>query len=258
MIGENLLKPTKRQKQAKILTVDIERKMGICRAWQPRTDYIPPRDWIQWPSLLCVAFKWLGSKPEFVSVWDDGREAMAKRVWDAYDAADAVITFNGLRFDNRHMRSEWLELGMPAPRPWKDIDLFAEARRSLGFESKSLDQLCQRLGVPGKTGKYDADEADAAADGDVNAQGRLRRYNIGDIRATEALYLRMLGWLPAHPVLGEDTDEMVCCQCGSTELQPNGWYRAVVLDYALYRCSHCQANVRSGHSKRVARTRNVR
>ena len=252
-------KPTKRQRQANIITLDIERLPGLARLWDPRTRYVPPSSWVRWPSMLCVAWKRLGQRAvEFASVWDDGREGMARRIWDAVDAADAIVTYNGVRFDLPHMRSEWIELGMPMPRPHKDIDLYREVKRSLGFESKSLQQVTMRLGVPGKTGAYSMDEAEAAANGDMKAQQRLERYNKGDVTATEAAYLRMLGWLPAHPILGTDTDEIVCTQCGSTDLKANGWYRAVVMDYRIYRCQNCAANVRSGHSKRVARTRGVR
>ena len=259
MLGEDLLKPSKRQRQANIITLDIERLPGLARLWEPRTTYVPPANWVRWPSLLCVAWKRLGQRPvEFASVWADGREGMARRIWDAVDAADVVITYNGVRFDLLHLRSEWIELGMPMPRPHKDMDLYREVRRTLGFESKSLAQVTKRLGVEGKHGAYSMDDAEAATDGDVAAQQRMERYNKQDVRATEAAYMRMLGWLPGSTIPGDGSDELVCCQCGSTDLKPNGWYRAVVLDFALYRCQRCHANVRSGHSKRVARTRNVR
>lgn len=256
MEGRQLL--TSRQRQAKILTIDIERRAGLAYAWQPKTDYIPPSQWVRWPSLLCFAAKWLTGPMQFFSLWGDGLDGMRQAAWDLYDQADAVVTYNGVRFDNKHLRSEWITADMPMPRPWKDIDLFAEVRRSLGFESKSLDQVCKRLGIKGKSGKYSMEDSEAAVAGDGAAQRRMERYNRADVRATEAAYIRMLGWLPAHPVLGADTDELVCCQCLSRELKPNGWYRAVVMDYALYRCANCHANVRSGHAKRVARTRNVR
>ena len=258
MLGEELLKPSKRQRQARILTIDIERRAGLAYAWEPRTDYIPPQNWVRWPSLLCFSAKWLYGPAVFHSLWSDGEQGLRQAAWDLYDQADAIITYNGVRFDNKHLRSEWITAGMAQPRPWKDIDLFAEVRRSLGFESKSLDQVCKRLGVPGKSGAYSIADAELCAEGDVKAQRRMERYNRADVKATETAYLRMLGWLPSHPVLGEGSDELVCCQCGGTDLKPNGWYRAVVLDYALYRCDRCNANVRSGHSKRVARTRNVR
>lgn len=258
MLGVELLRPSRRQRDGKILTVDIERRAGLAYAWQPRTDYIPPANWVRWPSLLCFAAKWLGGPMVFHSVWADGEDGLRRAAWDLYDEADVIVTYNGVRFDNKHLRSEWISAGMPAPRPWKDVDLFAEVRRSLGFESKSLDQVCQRLGVPGKSGAYSIRDAEACVDGDSKARARMERYNRADVRATETAYLRMLGWLPAHPAIGPDGDELVCCQCGSAELKPNGWYRAVVLDYALYRCSRCHANIRSSHSRRVARTRNVR
>lgn len=252
--------PTRRKRETNILVIDIERRPGMAYAWQPRVDYLPPSMWIRWPSLLCFAAKWHGRRAvTFDATWLG--DTMLQTAWDLLDRADIVVGYNTIRFDNKHLRSEFLAAGMPLPSPWKDVDLFAEVRRSLGFESKSLDQVAKRLGLKGKTDHYDMALGELAAEGDEAAQRRLRRYNIGDVLATERVYDRLTGWLPNHPSMGLRTDDttVTCNQCGSDDLERNGEYRADQLVYPRYRCANCGANVRGVRSiKRTANTKGIR
>ena len=244
--------------EGRILTIDIERIPGKARVFDARVDYIRPGMWIEPPETVCFAARWYGEKdPIFHSVWDNAN-LMAVRSWALYDEAEAVVTFNGKRFDNKHLKALWFEAGMDMPRPWKDIDLFPIVKQ-FGYVSSSLDYVTKKLGRPGKVDKYDPDVAEAAVAGDVEAQERLRRYNIGDVEVTEWLYDRLRGWMPGHPFVGPARpEERLCNQCGSTELrpQPTG-YRAVVVDYKLYRCDDCGANVRGGWDTRAAMTRGI-
>lgn len=245
---------------SEILTLDIERLPGIAPVWDQKTRYIPVSQWTRLPSLLCVAWQWYGKRPvEFSSVWADGREGMARAVWDALDRCDVLVTFNGKRFDVPHLKGEFAALGLPPPSPWRNVDLFAVARSAFGYESKSLAHLAQRLGVPGKRGRYDVAQAEAAVSGDERAQVALARYNKADVRATVAVYDAMRPWITNHPHIGQTSAETLTCpNCGGTDLAANGSYRAQVIEYAAYRCKHCGANVRAGHVRRVARTRGVR
>ena len=243
---------------AKVLTIDIERLPGTAYAFDPKTRYLPASSWITPPRTICWAARWYGQKrPIFEAEWID-RDRMVERSWELYDSADAVITFNGRRFDNKHLKSLWFEHGLAMPSPWKDIDLFVMAKSTFGFEFKSLDYLTKRLGRPGKELHYNMWLAQAACDGDKGAQKEMRTYNVGDIELTEWLADRMRGWMPQHPFLGTFGDEKRCNQCGSDDLvlQPNR-YRAVVLDYALYRCQNCGGNVKGGWVARAANTRGV-
>lgn len=247
------------QTGAKILTIDIERLPGVAYAWEPKTRYIAPRNFIQWPRLLCFAARWYGDDKAliFEAEWKN-RDRMIERAWKLYDAADIVVTYNGIRFDNKHLRTDWLEAGMPPPRPWKDVDLFAQVRQ-FGYESKSLDTVTRRLGRPGKELSYDIGLAQAAATGDREAQRALKTYNAGDVELTEWLYDRLRGWMPGHPLPGTFGDEKRCNQCGSDDLKRQATkYRAVVIDYTLYRCQNCGGNVRGGWHARAASTRGVR
>jgi DNA polymerase elongation subunit (family B) len=228
---------------SRILTIDIERLPGLARAFDARTEYIRADQWVEAPRTICFAARWYGDKtPIFEAEWLNP-EAMIQRSWELYDQADAVQTFNGKRFDNKHLKAMWFEAGLPLPRPWKDIDLFPIVKQ-FGYVSSSLDYVTRRLGRPGKVLKYDVNMALAAVDGNERAQQKLRRYNLGDVELTH---------------LGAPSDDKSCNQCGSTnlKLQPTR-YRAVVIDYALYRCQRCGGNIRAGWHAKAAPTRGVR
>ncbi len=244
---------------AKVLTIDIERLAGTAYAFDPKTRYIPAGNWITRPRTVCFAARWYGqTRPIFESEWND-RDAMIRRSWELYDQADIVYTYNGIRFDNKHLNSLWFEAGLPMPSPSKHVDLFAVIRSTFGWEFKSLDDVTRRLGRPGKVTHYDVWQTQAACDGDKAAQKALRTYNIGDIELTEWLADRLRGWMPNHAFLGVHGDEKVCPQCNSTDLTKQAKnYRAVVLDYALYRCDHCGGLVRAGWQARAASTRGVK
>lgn len=258
IVDEHLAKRIVTPNASKILTLDIERLAGTAYAFDPKTRYIGASNWITPPRTVCWAARWYGQKrPMFEAEWID-RDRMVQRSWDLYDQADIVVTFNGIRFDNKHLRSLWFEAGLPQPRPWKDVDLFAISARQMGFEFKSLDFLTRRLGRPGKQLHYNVWQTQAACNGDKAAQRELRTYNCGDIELTEWLYDRFRGWIPSHPFIGTG-DERRCNQCNSENLtlQPNR-YRAVLVDYSLFRCDDCGGLLRGSWEARVARVRGVK
>lgn len=244
--------------QRRILTLDIERLPGLARVWDQRTRFIPVSQWTQLPSLLCVAAKWYGQRTvEFTAAWDD-YDAMVQASWQLIDQADVLVTFNGKRFDFPHLQGAWLQAGLTPPTTVKHVDLFQVARSSFGFESKSLAHLCERLGIPGKNWRYDPAVADAAMNGDEQAQRRMRSYNANDVRITERVYEALRPWITTHPHPVVDHDKARCNACGSDRLERAGTYLAAVMEYAQYRCSDCGAIVRAGHVRRAARTRGVR
>ena len=250
----------RRLSEVKILTLDIERLPGLARVWDQKTRYLPVSQWTRMPQLLCVAAKWYGQREIlFRSAWDDP-ERMVRDVWGWIDEADILYTFNGDRFDLPHLRGAFLTAGLPPTRPYKSVDLFKVAKQ-FGFESKSLDHLCYRLGFPGKQTHYDASTAQRALDGDERAQRDMERYNSRDVRITEKAADHLRPWIHTHPVVSPTAgDELRCHACGSSRLKPEPTdYTAQVLTYALYRCQRCHAPVVARHHKgRVGRTKGVK
>lgn len=248
------------KRQPKILVIDIERLPGLARIWDQKTRFVSINNFTRLPSLLCFAAKWYGQKgTEFHAVWDDP-DAMVRRSWELYNEAEIVVTYNGIRFDNKHLKSEWLLAGMPPPSPWKDVDLYAVNSRTFGFESKSLQHLCHRLGLDLKSGHYDAVMAEKCVEGDPKSQKVMRRYNVGDVKITEQAYDALRPWITSHPhsLIGTINDRPTCHACWSDDLEPNGTRLAQQITYKLFRCRSCGANVQGTRHSRAAVTRGVR
>lgn len=258
--------PTPRQDESKILILDIERVKGEATVefWDLgdfKNRRIHADDVNRWPRTICFAAAWY-SKPKvmFHAEWDAaGYEGMLHTAWRLYDEADVIVGHNLNGFDSKKLKAGWKELHLPAPSPWKTVDTLTVARREFGYESNTLDALCKRLGLASKTDRYDHELAKAACAGDRAAQRRIKAYNVGDIAATRALYVDLMGWMPSHPIIGSEVaDELACGTCGSMELTRDGWWTAAVMQYALYRCDNCGQPIRSSHSRRISNARGVR
>lgn len=251
---------------ANVVTLDIERLPGSFTAdfWDLnafKNRRIHADLVTSWPRTICAAWKWYDKRRvEFAAEWEDGgHEAMTRRLWTVFDEADVVYGHNVDGFDVKKLKTDWRDLGLPPPSPFKTVDTLKIARREFGDESRTLDALCKRLGIPAKTDKYDVETARAACAGNKAAQRKLAAYNRGDILASEALVDRLRAWLPTHPHLGAlDQDEARCNACGSTDLERNGTYLATQIRYVAWRCRNCGANLRSAQHSRAANVRGVR
>lgn len=261
-----------------VLTLDIERLPGRARhqhrgltiegdfwdlsGWKHILGYRLPADSVlEWPRTICVAWQFYGQKRvEFASEWDDGREGMLQRAWDAYDQADLLYGHNVAGFDTKNLNAEWLTMGLNPPSPFKTLDTLKEARKTFGFESNTLASLTQRLGIDTKTDKYEVAVARAACAGDKAMQRKIKAYNVGDIHASREFVDRMRGWLPSHPhnVTGTIDDRPTCNQCWGDNLTPNGVRLADQIVFKLWRCDDCGANVSGLRHSRAAVTRGAR
>lgn len=221
---------------------------------------IQPDEVTRWPRTICMAWKRYGRrKVEFAAEWSEPNyESFVGRLWEVIDQSDVIIGHNIRAFDHKHLRSMFALHGMMEPTPCKIVDTLLTARREFGLESNTLDSLCQRFGIPAKTDKYDIEVARAALDGDVKMQRKLERYNKGDIAASEGLADVLRPWDRTHPIIGTFGDDKACVHCGSQDLHllEGKRQRAVVLDYALFRCESCGGLNKPTHA--VARAANMR
>lgn len=256
-IGADLAAQVKKR-ELKTLMVDIERLPGSFTAdfWDLNAfkgRRIHPDLVSEWPSTICFAAGWYGDKrTTFSSVWDDGADAMHEAAFALYDEADLVITYNGIGFDNRHFASGWTERGMGRPSLWKDIDLLRVARQSHGWESKTLDSVCKRLGVANKSDKYQVAVARAAVDGDKAAQRKLKKYNVNDVVILAAVYERLMPYVKGHPHVAPVTgaSSNICPRCASSDVTRNGSYSPAVYVYAAWKCNTCGSHYRTMYEGR--------
>lgn len=252
----------------KILLLDLERLPGSYTAdiWEPRdlrrVNYLHPDRWSVKPSTLCGSWLWYGSKrPGFVAAWEqpDDPYHVARTYRELLSSADVAVTFNGRMADLRWLRQDWAQGRIPTPRPFKDIDLYLVARTAFALESKSLAYLCDFLGLPGKRGRYNADEAKAAAVADGPERRRLVRYSKADSVIMAPVLDRLRPFIRGGPNLGIPylDDARRCPTCGADALRRDGWTYTGITAFAAYVCDACGSWSRSKHRKHSVDMRGV-
>lgn len=247
-------------RELKTLIVDIERLPGeFSGEFWSLNDFKNRRihaDLVtKWPETISVAAMWYGQRDfHFYAAWHKGgAKKMLQEAYKLYDQADIVITYNGVNFDNKHLQSGWLQHGLGKPSPWRDIDLLKVAKQSFGFESKTLDSVCKRLGIAAKNDKYSIEVARAAMDGNVAAQNRLQRYNKNDVLITGQVYERLLPYIKAHPHVApnQDPDNPTCPRCSSDKIKRNGYHTTGINRYQRYMCKICGGSFRTIYESRA-------
>jgi DNA-directed RNA polymerase subunit RPC12/RpoP len=243
----------------RILNIDIETTPAKAYIWDLKTRYVPPSMVIEPKRMLCFAAKWVGEpRVFFYSTWHDGRLKMVSRVWELLDEADAVLHYNGQRFDIPVINSEFMQTtgGFP-PSPFKQIDLYRTVKTRFSFMSNSLDYVSRALGTDTKVQHEGFGLWAKVMAGDVAARKRMRLYNIGDVHANEALYGVVRPWIPQHPSHGIFESGDVCPACGAERLVKRGYAATQLRTYQRYVCAACGKWSRSGKSLTSADIREV-
>lgn len=232
----------------KLLTIDIETAPATAYVWGIHKQHLNVGQIATPTVMLCFAAKWKHQKRViYRSLHHDGLDAMLAELWDLLDQADAVIHYNGTSFDIPHINREFLLANLGPPSPYAQIDLYKTVRSQFKFLSNKLDSISQALEIGTKVAHEGLGLWVACLDGDDSAWGRMRRYNIGDVRLTEDLYDELLPWIKNHPSVNLVTGvEHSCPKCGSESLQKRGFHYTRVSAFQRYRCNDCGSYSHNG------------
>lgn len=221
-----------------ILVLDIEWAPTKAYVWQPWQENITPEKIIEHGGLLCVGAKWLGDKHcELFSEWEHGHIKMLELIHDMISHADAVITYNGDKYDNRKLEGEFLLHGLKPPPPITSIDCL-KAVKKFGFFMNRLGFVAPFLGLGKKKEHEGMPLWVKCMAGDVKAQHRMSRYCIQDVRLLEKLYLKIRPFIRNHPHLGR-IGQHQCGACGSKHLQSRGTRRTRAFKIQRLHCVDC-------------------
>ena len=239
--------PTPTAKTApKTLIIDIESSPNFAGIWGLFDQNVSLVQLEDVSHVMCFAAKWLDeSKVHFFSEHHDGRQAMIEAAWSMLDDADCVVGYNSRAFDVKHLHREFVLAGMSPPSPHKDIDLLTIVRQRFKFASSKLDHVASELGLGTKLKHQGYEMWRACLNGDDAAWVTFRRYNIQDVKLTEALYHRLQGWIRGHPhhgLYGGAVDG--CPNCGSSDATFNATVPVGVSSFQAFRCDGCGANYR--------------
>lgn len=216
-------------------------------------------------SMMCFAAKWLGDPDDKIIFRSElgrgGREAMVKTAWKLVDEADAIIHYNGVNFDMKHLRTEFILQGLTKPSPHKDIDLLKVVRKNFKFPSNALKYVAPALGVGTKveTGGFELWRSclEGSLSSRKKAMNQMKEYNIGDIAVTESVYYKVLSYIDNHPNVGLYTGEHDCCdKCGSTSYQRRGFVRTNANVFQRFCCKDCGSWFRRARSEAYMKTKN--
>lgn len=225
----------------KVLTLDIETSPNVAHVWGLFNQTVSLSQLRQSTEVICFAAKWYGQKPViFHSDHHDGHDEMIQRAHDLVDSADAVIHYNGTKFDMPHLRREFLLTGLKPPSPVQEIDLLRTVRSQFRFTSNKLDHVLRQVGIEGKVAHSGHDLWVRCMTGDAKAWALMKKYNIGDVVKTEQLYDHLLPWIKNYPHVGLYTGEAhVCSNCGSADLRREGFSFTSLSKFQRFQCKGC-------------------
>ena len=208
----------------KILVLDIETGPAKAYVWTMFGVNVGIEQLIDPSRVLSVGRKWLGEKGvRYDDTWPytdkKSRREMLKKVRAELLEADAVITFNGNKFDLPKLNGEFLVEGLKPVKPPVSIDV-RKTTSAMGFTSGKLAHVGPLLGC-GRKRKHDGFTlwADYLA-GKPAARKEMRLYNIQDVIVLEQVYEKVKPFIKAPAYLTEDMDE--CPNCAGHRLEKRG------------------------------------
>lgn len=229
-------------KKMKILALDIETSPNTAHIWGLWNQNIGINQLMESSYTLCWAAKWLGEDGiMYDSIYQSTPRKMLKKIHKLLDEADAVIHYNGTRFDIPTLNKEFLLYGMTPPTPYKQIDLLKVARNQFKFPSNKLDYVAKALGVGQKIRHPGHELWVKCMAGDSEAWELMEVYNKQDVIILEGVYYKLLPWIKNHPNHGLHTRDSVCPNCGGNHYQQRGYALTKTMKYKRFQCTDCGA-----------------
>lgn len=232
----------------KTLVIDIETTPFLAYGFKQWQTNIYPAQVVRVPEVLCFAWTWHGSRSpiEFIAGSNHPNagftnDLMASQAQDLLSSADAVVTFNGDRFDLTHLNRLIRNNDLGPPSPYRSIDLRKTVKAKFLYPYASLDYVCGEAGIGTKVKHPGLPMWIGCMEGDPKSWAKMSYYNKHDVRLTDKLYDYLLPWIPSHPnvALVDNLGAGRCPRCGSVLLTKQGFKTTKTRVYQRYQCQSC-------------------
>lgn len=229
----------KLEKKPKVLVLDIETKPAVAYVWSLKSEITIGLDQLISPSsVLCFGAKWFGSSEKFFySEWEHGSETMIREAHKLMSEADAIVTYNGDRFDIPKLTGEFVLNGLEPPPPLTSIDIYKTVRK-LGLTSSKLAFVGPYLSLGKKKSHEGFTLWSKVIDGDEKARKRMKTYCLGDVILTDRVYRHLRPFIRNHPHLGM-VGKRSCGACGSSKVHSRGYRRTKAFRVQSLQCQDC-------------------
>lgn len=227
--------------KARILFYDIETSPNISYTWGKWEQNVIAfkKEW----ELLSFAYKWEGSNQVHclnrTAFKDKTDRSLTKALWMLFNEADILVAHNGKQFDDKKARAKFIEHGLQPPAPSKSIDTKQIAKSQFMFNSNSLDDLGQLLGLGRKVSTGGFDLWLGCMKGDKKSWAKMSKYNKQDVILLEKVYLKLRAWHTTHPNLSAYLDREGCPACSSQNTQRRGTAVAAKKKRQRHQCQDC-------------------
>ena len=229
----------------RILLLDIETSPNLAHVWGLWQQNVGLPQLIESSYTMCYSAKWLGEKQiYFDSVQKSTSQSMLEGIHGLLEDADAVVHYNGTKFDMPTLNKEFLVHKMTPPPPTKQIDLLRVVKSQFRFPSNKLDYVAQRLGLGQKNHHEGHTLWIKCMNGDKKAWKVMEEYNIQDVVLLEKLYKRLLPWIKQpinQSLMKKDREGFVCPTCSKPHLISKGFRYTTTGAYQRYQCKACGA-----------------
>lgn len=223
----------------KLLFIDIEWAPALVYTFDMWDSNTSPEKIVDHGGMLCFCAHWEGSK-EFLfwSLWEHGQVGMATAAKALLEEADAVVTYNGDRYDLPKINGEIILAGLSPTPDVPSIDLIKTVKK-FGFNMNRLAYIGPLLNIGGKLKHEGFSLWKDVLDGKEKARTKMTRYCIQDVRLLARLYRKVLPFIKSHPHLGDSAHE--CGNCGSSNVHKRGFYRSKYYSVQRLHCQRCGA-----------------
>jgi uncharacterized protein YprB with RNaseH-like and TPR domain len=226
--------------EPRILILDIETSPNLAYCWGIWKENIGLDQLINTSELICWAAKWYHEdKILYRSVYHDSKKKMLKSLRNLLHDADIVVHYNGRKFDIPTINKDLIMNNIPAPRPYKQVDLIETAKHTFRFQSNRLEFICRQLGIGEKEKHSGFNLWKKCMEKDPVSWETMKKYNIKDVLITEKLYDKLKPWMKTHPKL-YDVEERTCPYCNSHNVIKHKNRIAEKYTYTQYQCKDCR------------------
>lgn len=201
--------------------------------------------------MLCASFKQLGKDPETVAITDfplhkrdpTNDKRVVREVVKRLVAADIIVTWYGKGFDVPYVNARAIVHNQPiVPGNINHIDLWWTARKKLKLSSNRLANVQRFLGLENKKTALDGPTWVRAQAGHRPSINYVIEHCEADVTVLEDAYMRLRSLITQHPPVSLITGVLDACpNCGSQNLQSNGWRYTAASVYRRVFCKGCGA-----------------
>lgn len=221
LMSKNIVNPSR------VMIYDIETSRTRAWVWWTGKQYIGHHQLIDEPKIITVSWKWLGEDEIMYLTWDKNHddEQLMKDFLVEYNKADMVIGYNNDRFDNRWVNARAMKYGLEVNTFIRSYDIMKEEKKVFRVPSYSMAYMSKYSNVVHKQGHEGIHMWNMIQTGTPEEQDeylkKMVTYNIGDIAATEELYIRLRKYFGHRVHFGalNGGERFSCPDTGSTNVE---------------------------------------